>query len=319
MRGETASPLDRSTTNGFRCVKYLNSGGAPGKLDAPLAPYRPPDYVNMKPVRDDVFQVYRALYTHQNTQLNPTLDSVDESSDSWRREKIQFDAAYGHEKVTAYLFLPKQGKPPYSCVVYFPGAAVLRPGNSETIRPESYILRSGRAMLYPIYKGTYERYFATSMDDPIQIRDGTIAVSKDLGRSIDYLEIRKDIDSSKLAYLGSSWGSEVAPILLAVERRLKTAVLLSGGMASFYGALPEINSVNFLGRVKIPVLMVNGQYDAILPVETAQDPMFQLWGTPAADKRHVMLPSGHTVNAPAVRNGTIREVLGWLDRYLGKP
>jgi hypothetical protein len=65
--------------------------------------------------------------------------------------------------------------------------------------------------------------------------------------------------------------------------------------------------------------MVNGRYDSILPVETAQSPMFQLWGTPASDKRHVILPSGHSVNSPEVRNDTIREVLSWLDRYLGKP
>lgn len=90
-------------------------------------------------------------------------------------------------------------------------------------------------------------------------------------------------------------------------------------MASFFGLLPEINAVNFLGRVKIPVLMVNGRYDSILPVETAQDPMFQLWGTPAADRRHVILPSGHSVNSPEVWNDTTREVLSWLDRYLGKP
>jgi dienelactone hydrolase len=174
-------------------------------------------------------------------------------------------------------------------------------------------------MLYPIYKGTYERFVPGSADDPIQVRDETIAASKDLGRSIDYLSSRKDIDSEKLAYLGASWGAEVSPIVLAVESRLKTAVLLSGGMNSFYGALPEINAVNFLGRVKIPILMVNGRYDSILPVETAQTPMFRLIGTPAADKRHVILISGHSVNSPEVRNETIREVLSWLDRYLGKP
>src|ERR1035437_1444104 len=101
-------------------------------------------------------------------------------------------------------------------------------------------------MLYPIYKGTYERITAISDQDPVQVRDGTIAVSKDLGRSIDYLETRKDVDIQKLAYLGVSWGAETAPMLLAAESRIRTAVLLSGGLASFFGALPEINTVNFL-------------------------------------------------------------------------
>lgn len=318
-RGQKASPWDRSSTNGFRCMKYLKTNPNPDSLTAPLPPYHPPDYVTMKPASDEVFNIYKRLYSHEQTPLNAAVESVDESSDLWRREKVHFDSGYGNEDVIAYLFLPKQGKPPYQCAVYFPGGDALRRGSGETIQPESYILRSGRAMLYPIYKGTYERFVPGSANYPIQVRDETIAASKDLGRSIDYLSRRKDIDSEKLAYLGASWGAEVSPIMLAVESRLRAAVLLSGGMNSFFGPLPEINAVNFLGRVKIPILMVNGRYDSILPVETAQSPMFSLLGTPAADKRHVILSSGHSVNSPEVRNDTIREVLSWLDRYLGKP
>jgi dienelactone hydrolase len=203
-------------------------------------------------VADDAFEVYRNLYRYAKTPLNAAIDAIDDNSDLYRREKVHFTAAYGNENVIAYLFLPKQGKAPYQCVVYFPSATSRTRGStSEQIRPESYILRSGRAMLYPIYKGTYERITAISDQDPVQVRDGTIAVSKDLGRSIDYLETRKDVDIQKLAYLGVSWGAETAPMLLAAESRIRTAVLLSGGVASFFGALPEINTVNFLGRVKI--------------------------------------------------------------------
>jgi len=158
-----------------------------------------------------------------------------------------------------------------------------------------------------------------SADDPILVRDTTIADSKDLGRSLDYLETRKDIDMQKLAYLGQSWGSEVAPMLLASESRIRTAVLLSGGMASMFGALPEINAANFLGRVRIPILMVNGAYDMILPPDTSQEPMFERWGAVRANKRYKQVASGHWVNAPEVRNETIREVLSWLDDKLGKP
>ena len=86
----------------------------------------------------------------------------------------------------------------------------------------------------------------------------------------------------------------------------------------FFGALPEINTVNFLGRVKIPILMVNGRYDAILPPETAQEPMFRLWGTTPANKKYVTVASGHAVNTTEVRNDVVREVLSWLDERLGK-
>jgi dienelactone hydrolase len=71
--------------------------------------------------------------------------------------------------------------------------------------------------------------------------------SKDLGRSIDYLETRKDIDIGRLAYLGRSMGAAVGPYLVALEPRIRTAILLSGG--SFEKVPPEVDSWNFASRV----------------------------------------------------------------------
>ena len=36
-------------------------------------------------------------------------------------EKVSYAAAYGGERIPAYLFLPKNAKPPYQVVVVFPG------------------------------------------------------------------------------------------------------------------------------------------------------------------------------------------------------
>ena len=41
---------------------------------------------------------------------------------AWRMETVSFRAAYGNERVTAYLFLPDNAKPPFQTVVYFPGS-----------------------------------------------------------------------------------------------------------------------------------------------------------------------------------------------------
>jgi eukaryotic-like serine/threonine-protein kinase len=108
------------------------------------------------------------------------VESVDESSSLWRREKIRFQAPHGDEQVVAYLFLPKQGTPPYQCVLYMADGGTVRPGSGETIRPDDFILRSGRAMLYAIYKGTLDRYVKMP-SDPLTLRDMTIAWHKDLG------------------------------------------------------------------------------------------------------------------------------------------
>ena len=97
--------------------------------------------------------------------------------------------------------------------------------------------------------------------------------SKDLGRSIDYLETRPDIDTHKLAFFGISFGAGAAPRLVAVEPRLKAAVLLSGG--SFEKVPPAVDPWNFAPRFKAPVLMLNGEDDFTYPLETSQIPLFR--------------------------------------------
>jgi len=135
---------------------------------------------------------------------------------------------------------------------------------------------------------------------------------KDFMRSIDYLETRSDIDCSKLAYYGVSWGGAMGAILPAIETRLKAVVLHVAGLSS-QRSLPEVDALNYVSRVKAPVLMLNGLYDHFFPVETSMKPMFALLGTPAEHKKYKLYQSGHMVP----RNELIRETLDWFDRYVG--
>jgi pimeloyl-ACP methyl ester carboxylesterase len=92
-------------------------------------------------------------------------------------------------------------------------------------------------------------------------------------------------------------------------------VVIVGGLASG-SALPEVDQINYVSRVTVPTLMLNGRHDPLEPVEDAQLPMFRLLGTPQADKRHVIYEGfGHGVP----RNERIAETLDWLDKYFGPP
>jgi hypothetical protein len=62
--------------------------------------------------------------------------------------------------------------------------------------------------------------------------------------------------------------------------------------------------------------MVNGKYDYTFPVETAQNPLFKMLGTPDADKRHVLLDTPHDVTEDRVHLRAA--VLDWVDKYLGR-
>jgi eukaryotic-like serine/threonine-protein kinase len=316
---DARSPFERSANFGFRCARYvLNRDTA--RTEDPLT-VQARDYNREKPVSDQLFRIYKSLYVYDKTPLRPVVEST-ELKDTWKIEKVTFNAAYGNERMAVYLFLPIMGRPPFQAVVHFPGVEAIHVRSfaatySDFLEDFDFIVKSGRVVMFPIYKGTFERGGDSSKsgswpDMTIAYRDRVIAWSKDLSRSIDYLETRPDIDSSKIAYEGLSWGAAMGALLPAVEDRFKAVVLLCPG---FYlqKRLPEVDQINFAPRVKAPVLMLNGRFDFIWPPSISQEPMFRLLGTPIEDKRRVVYDTGHDLP----RSEMIKESLSWLDRYLG--
>ena len=64
-------------------------------------------------------------------------------------------------------------------------------------------------------------------------------------------------------------------------------------------------------RLDIPVLMLNGKQDYLVP-EAAPKAMYAFLGTPEKDKRLVFYNSGHW---PLPRNQMIKETISWIDKY----
>ncbi|MDP2858884.1 MAG: SUMF1/EgtB/PvdO family nonheme iron enzyme, partial [Bacillota bacterium] len=313
---DAQSPIERSARYGFRTVKYLSEEGLP-EASAPIL-LQTRDYAKERPVSDDVFRIYESLYAYDKTDLGAKIESIDDQGDDWRREKLSFAAAYGNERVPAYLFLPKRGSPPYQTVVYFTHAASLERVPSEgNLHMDNidFLIKSGRAVLYPVFKGMYERYgpLTTYYPQPTNTyRDTVIQMSKDVRRAVDYLETRPEVDKNKLAYLGVCFGASMGPIMVAMEPRFQTAIFTLGGFY-FQRRAAEVDQANFAPRVRCPVLMLNGRYDWIFPLVSSQQPMFRFIGTSEKDKKQVLFDTGHSVG----RNQLIKETLDWLDRYLG--
>jgi dienelactone hydrolase len=317
-----APPLDRSPRNGFRCAIYIDPAKDSPRL---LATFEPAtvDFYKQAPASDAVFQVYAEQFSYDKHDLNPRVESLSQSSD-WVQERIVVDTAYGDEKLPMHLFLPRQASPPYQTVIYFPGTgSVLQPPPSRDLehwrefeQNLAFLVKNGRAVLYPIYKGTFERRQdaltpITGGAPTRQFTEYMIQLVKDFRTSVDYLETRPEIDSRKLAFLGFSWGSQISPVILAVDDRVKTSVLLIGGLVS--RSRPEVLPINYVTRVKIPTLMLNGRYDMTFPFESSAKPLFDLLGTPAKDKVQKVYDSDHFVP----QNELVKETLAWLDRYLG--
>jgi pimeloyl-ACP methyl ester carboxylesterase len=178
-----------------------------------------------------------------------------------------------------------------------------------------FYLRNGRAVIYPIYEHTYGRGGPMPGDTPtatIEHRDQVIRWTREMRRSIDYAFARPEIDTTKLAYAGTSWGGRNASTALAVEPRIKAAVLNVAGISAA-ARRPEDDPVHFLPRIRIPVLMLSGRFDSVFPYETSQKPFLKLLGTPPDKKKQVMFDGGHFLPRPMM----VAESLKWLDQYLG--
>jgi hypothetical protein len=310
-------PLDRSATNGFRCARM-----GPAALDARLTgpvTIHPPN--TAKAVSKEVFDVFKRQLAYVKAPVDLRVESRDEKAPDWIRERITVAAAGDAERTPAILFLPRNAAPPFQLSVFFPGLGVFvgRASSAGITQPApgDFLLTGGRAFLYPIWKGSYERWdpFLTRRGDEYlrTFRTRMADWRQDLGRLLDALGERKDIDSNRIAYFGASFGASTMFPLLALEDRFKTAVLMAPGYT--YRALPpEADAVNYAPRVTMPVLMVGGRHDYVLPYESSQKPMFDDLGTPADRKKHIVFDAGH-FDFP--RSELIRDVLGWLDQYLG--
>ncbi|HAA49915.1 MAG TPA: hypothetical protein DCE43_09350 [Planctomycetaceae bacterium] len=316
-QANAVDPLNRSPQRGFRCVRYPDDG-RPSKSQLAGITLENRSYKSIPTVPDEVFKVYQNQFRYAASPLNPKIiyRKTEEYPD-YIKERVEIDAAYDGERIIIYLYLPKGVKPPYQTLVYFRNAGSIRPVASEAAAHEPYpeIMKSGRAIVHPVVKGTFERWDGLKTWTSSPTQEYTSFVQrwvKDYLRTVDYVMERSDLDSDKVGYLGDSWGAFNGLIIPAVESRLKLSICYVGGL-SMQAAPAEVDQISFVGRVKLPVLWLSGEYDPIFPLEQSAEPAFRHLGTPDEHKRHVVFPAGHMLP----RTGRIRETLDWLDKYFG--
>jgi formylglycine-generating enzyme required for sulfatase activity/dienelactone hydrolase len=319
----TSPPFDRSHRNGFRGVRYLE--GQP--RDSVMAPVelQPRDHRGAVAVSDEVFEIYRSQMRYVPGELDAHVEGVIDSSEDWTLEHVTLDAGADGERFSIYLYLPQSAPAPYQPLVYFPG---LGPFQTQRSRPTpelmprpgdpiTSLVRSGRAVVVPIWKGSFDRwdgFLSLSGEEYVRTFRARMADwASDLGRTIDYLETRDDVQGDRVGYVGTSFGSSTALALLSLEDRLSAALLYLPGY-TYRELPPEADAVNYVPRVTIPVLMIGGRYDYVFPVETSAQPLFDQLGTPAEHKRFILYDMGH---GPLPRGQFLRDVLPWLDEYLG--
>ena len=292
---------------------------SPAGLREPIDFEASPD-LTRAPADEEVYAAYAQQFSYRPGDLGASSPITLEETNDWVKQRATINTGYG-ERMDVFLFLPKRSQPPYQALVYFPplDAVVmklssdgLQPGNAAA--PLDFIVKSGRAFVHPIYKGTFERFERPFIGVTAIFCNGAGANgAPDMGRTIDYLESRDDIDAQRIGYVGISFGAAWPLHLPALESRFRVALLLAGGLLPAAPPAPSVDPVHYAPRITIPVLMMNGRFDNTFSTDL-QLALFRLLGTPAEHKRQVIVENaGHVVP----RSDVLRESVTWLDEYLG--
>jgi eukaryotic-like serine/threonine-protein kinase len=309
------APEAASSSVGFRCARVAQSergnaraqGGDPLRLAVQAPVYEPVDDAT-----------FRALLTHYHYDAQPLDAEIEERVEApgWTRERIRYDGPAG-QRVIAYLFLPRTGSAPHQTLVYVPSSLAFLGVSLATIVENELgpLIRGGRAVFAVVMEGMTEREYPQSFEQPatssVAFRDQMVRRATELRLGLDYLETRDDIDASRIAYIGKSWGAGSRVLFAAVDDRFRATVLIGAGIDErVHPTLPEASNINFASRIRGPKLVLNGRQDEEHPWLTRGLPLWNLLSEP----KELALFDGAGHSPPDEL--TIPAIHEFLDRHL---
>ena len=317
----TADRMQRAPEDGVRLMTMLAGDSMDPELLKPISLGYVDATVTRAPVADDVFAAMRMQFDQVRSAPTQTTVNVVARSPLWIAEEVILE--FAHEPpATLYVVRPSRQLGKLQPIIYAPAqncCIAKRPNRQslENLQIAEFVVTGGRALVIPVWMGSYERYVPLD-PDPKSASDGqrraAQAWRQDLGIALDYLAMRDDMDVQRAGFLGVSRGAAFNVLAVAIEQRIKAAVLVSGGIEIGRPLHPMIDLVNYAPRIRMPVLMINGRFDHIYAFHESQERLFALLGTAPEQKRHIVHDTGHFDFPP---NSTVRDATDWWDRYLG--
>jgi dienelactone hydrolase len=261
-------------------------------------------------------------------------DEVIEDTPEFVLHDITYASA-NNQRVAAYLVVPKR-KGPLAPILFGHWGNGTR---AEFIPEAKLYARAGAVSLLPDYpwdRADPYRKTTSHFDKPELDRDAYLQAIVDLRRGIDLLLGRKDLDPKRLAYVGHSYGAQWGSILSAVDRRMKTTVLMGGvgeladimlkstdpNLVELRKSLPpgviegylrvlgELDGIRFVGKAApIPVLMQFARFEQYFGKES-----MERYAAAASEPKKVLwYDTGHDLNDPQ----TLRDRYTWLVKHVG--
>ena len=178
-----------------------------------------------------------SIFDYSGKQPLDIHDKIIEDFGAGELHDITYPSPQGGP-VAAYLVIPK-GKGPFAAILF----GYWGNGTRAEFIPEAKIYAAAGAVAllpdYPWDRPKPWRQTVEHIDKPEMDRQAEIHAVVDLRRGIDLLLARPDVDPRRLAYVGHSYGAQWGAILSAVDKRIKTAVLMAGVAAAgdlFFGS-----------------------------------------------------------------------------------
>ena len=279
------SAFDRSIGNGFRLSKNLTNSQS--DLDYDIIPDFQRNFDELENISDEVFEVYKSQFDY-NKNLDSKTTNIDNFQDGYSAQKFEMETTYkSDESLYGYIVYSNKFKNKYDPVIVYPNAGSIGTNSDEWL-PESllnqykYLIDEGYAIIHPIYYNTFGRektirtFWASDSED---YKNTIIKIGQDYKRSLDYIESRNDFNFDNMSYFGYSWGSTTSNYLLAIDDRIKAAVICVGGLM-LQKSRKEVEAHYYIRRIKTPILHIIGKEDGIFGYEENYKPWKKLIGTP---------------------------------------
>jgi formylglycine-generating enzyme required for sulfatase activity/dienelactone hydrolase len=277
-------------TIGFRCV--LNSAGS--SSDQASMPIDLDDEVpklNPAPAEEVIkrFEYYK--YDREKPLAATVVTTA--KTDEWRGERIEYNGAEGN-RALAYFYVPKRIPGPHQVIHIIPPGAVT---NRTYTVPQSIetqfagFIRSGRAVFVVVLEGYRERDGRSIWSAPLssgstEYVDAYKQHIIDMRRGLDYLMSRDDVDPTRIAFYGTSFGGPffILPATESREKRYGAVMLLSAGISKWDDNDHILaRPIDFAPLIQGPKLLVNGRYDEATPLKTSAKPLYELLTEPKND------------------------------------
>jgi dienelactone hydrolase len=200
-------------------------------------------------------------------------ERLDEDRDTYRRLRVEFDGIR-KDRVPGYLYVPKSGPGKYPGVVLQYGSGGHK-GTDYIVFLGRQFVQAGLVVLTIDSPGRGERggkgKDQESFGDKKIMREHFAHYLSDYSRAVDYLVSRPEVDASRLAYVGISWGAITGIPFVAHDPRIKVMASIvggsilvpSGGGELLYGSLDPAAQVGLIAPR--PLLFMNVTKDQLVP------------------------------------------------------